>query len=59
MKIKLVRGVLTRDEQYTLAALLLKAGYVVSVRKGGKELKGATVIECGSQVPNAPEEDLS
>ena len=59
MKINIMRGTLTKDEQYVLAGLLLKAGYAVSVRKCGKELKGATVIDCGSQVPDATEEDLS
>lgn len=60
MRITIARGTLTKEEQYKLGELLLKAGYVVSVRKGNtKETKSMTIINLADQEPEMAEEDLS
>lgn len=60
MRIIIARGTLTKDEQYELGKLLLKAGYAVSIRKGNtKETKSVTIINLGDPQPETVEEDLS
>ena len=60
MRITIARGTLTKEEQYKLGELLLKAGYVVSVRKGNtKETKSMTIINLADQESETAEEDLS
>lgn len=60
MKIAVARGTLTKEEQYKLGELLMRAGYEVSVRKGGtKETKSMTFITFRGCVPDCEEEDLS
>ena len=60
MKIAIALGTLTKGEQYKLRELLLKAGQVVSVRKGTtKETKSMTIINLVDPEPEAVEEDLS
>lgn len=60
MRITIARGTLTKEEQYKLGELLLKAGYVVSVRKGNtKETKSMTIINLADQEQETAEEDLS
>lgn len=60
MNIKIYSGTLTKDEQFELGKLLLKAGYKVgySVIKG-KGIKTATVISCEDQQEKEESEDLS
>ena len=60
MRITIARWTLTKEEQYKLGELLLKAGYVVSVRKGNtKETKSMTIINPADQESETAEEDLS
>ena len=60
MRIAVPRGTLTKDEQYKLGELLLRAGYEVSIRKGeSKETKSTVFINLGNPKPEVEEEDLS
>lgn len=60
MKIAIARGTLTKDEQFELGKLLLKAGYEVCIHKGEtKETKSVTFINIRGQAAEAEEEDLS
>lgn len=60
MKIPIARGTLTKEEQYKLGELLMRAGYEVSVRKGeSKETKSVTFISFRDCKPDVEEEDLS
>lgn len=60
MKIAIARGTLTKEEQFELGKLLLKAGYEVSIHKGEtKETKSVTFISIRGQAAEAEEEDLS
>lgn len=60
MNIKILPGTLTKDEQYELAKLLLKAGYKVSHRTvKGKGVKTAIIITCEDQQNQEESEDLS
>lgn len=60
MKIAIANRTLTKEEQFELGKLLLKAGYEVSIRKGEtKETKSVTFISIRGQAAEVEEEDLS
>lgn len=60
MRLTIARGTLTKEEQFELGKLLLKAGYEVSIRKGNtKDTKSLTIITLGEAEPDIEEEDLS
>lgn len=60
MNIKIHPGTLTKDEQYELGKLLLKAGYKVSHRTvKGKGIKTAIIISYEDQQGEGESEDLS
>lgn len=60
MNIKIYPGTLTKEEQYELAKLLVKAGYKVSrVETKGKGIKTSAVITFEDQQGEGESEDLS
>lgn len=60
MRIAVARGTLTKEEQFELGKLLLKAGYEVCINKGEtRETKSVTFINIRGQAMEAEEEDLS
>lgn len=60
MNIKIYPGTLTKDEQYELCRLLIKAGYKVSHRTvKGKGIKTAIIITFEDQQGQEESEDLS
>jgi hypothetical protein len=60
MQIEISSGTLTKDEQFELGKLLLKAGYTVSRKTGkGSSNKSLVIIEFGNQEVKKNVEDLS
>lgn len=60
MQIEISSGTLTKDEQFELGKLLLKAGYTVSRKTGkGSSNKSLVLIEFGNQEVKKNVEDLS
>lgn len=60
MRIPIANRTLTKEEQFELGKLLLKAGYEVSIRKGEtKDTKSVTYINLKGQDSEVEEEDLS
>ncbi|WP_312448224.1 hypothetical protein [Lacrimispora sp.] len=60
MQIKIVGGTLTKDEQFELGRLLLKAGYTVSRRtEKGRGSKSSVIINYDQQEVDGIVEDLS
>jgi len=60
MQIDIVGGTLTKDEQFELGRLLLKAGYTVS-RKAckGRGNRSVVIIKFEQQEVDANDQDLS
>ena len=60
MRIAITNRTLTKEEQFELGKLLLKAGYEVSIRKGESKTDKSTVYINFSELKvDAEEEDLS
>jgi len=60
MQIEIVGGSLTKDEQFELGKLLLRAGYTVSRRTGkGRGSKSVVTIKFDQQEVDGNAEDLS
>lgn len=60
MQIEIVGGTLTKDEQFELGKLLLKAGYTVSRSIGkGRSSKSVVTIKFDQQEVDGNVEDLS
>lgn len=59
MQIVIASGTLTKDEQFELGKLLLKAGYTVSRSTAKVRNKSAIVIKFENQEVDSNAEDLS